>query len=75
MVTCVAIDYSSLPTCYHGNIAMQMAVDYIELHTCIFKCTGEHTYTRAQTEACADCYLPTSYIRSEIYTMHRICNM
>ena len=42
MVTCIAIDYSSLPTCYHGNIAMQMAVDYVGLPT------GAHTYMHKQ---------------------------
>ena len=34
----LAKDYSSLLTCYHGNIAMQMAVDYshIHMHRCMF---------------------------------------
>ena len=68
MVICVPIDYSSLPTCYHGNIAMQMAVDYIELPA-YSNAPGAHTYTRTQTEACADRYLPTLHIRSEIYTI------
>ena len=58
MVTCIAIDYSSLPTCYHGNIAMQMAVDYIVLpaysHAQVH--THTHMHIRAQTEACADHY-------------------
>ena len=47
---------------------MQMAVDYIELPA-YSNAPGARTYTRAQTEACADRYLSTLHIRSEIYTV------
>ena len=45
MVTCAAIDSSSLPTCYHGNIAMQTAVDYIELRIPAYSNAQVHTHT------------------------------
>ena len=45
MVTYIAINYSSLPTCYHGNIAMQMAVDYIELRIPAYSNAQVHTHT------------------------------
>ena len=51
MVTCVAIDYSSLPTCYHGNIAMQMAVDYIELPAYSNAQVHTHTHVHKQKHA------------------------
>ena len=49
MVTCIAIDYSSLSTCYHGNIAMQMAVDYIALSAYSHAQVHMHNYVRAHT--------------------------
>ena len=74
MVTCIAVDYSSLPTCYHGNIAMQMAVDYIGLTAYSHAQVHIHMYVHIRKHV-QTTVSPTSHIRSEIYTMHRIRNI